>query len=72
MLTYTSDVLDKPLTIIGPVKTVLHGQSSAKDTDWVVRLCDVWPDGRSISVCDGVMRARYRNSLEHEELLEPA
>lgn len=71
MLTYTSDVLDKPLTIIGPVKTVLLGQSSAKDTDWVVRLCDVWPDGRSISVCDGVMRARYRNSLEHEELLEP-
>ena len=71
MLTYTSDVLDKPLTIIGPVKTVLHGLSSAKDTDWMVRLCDVWPDGRSISVCDGVMRARYRNSLEHEELLEP-
>lgn len=71
MLTYTSDVLEKPLTIIGPVKTILHGMSSARDTDWVVRLCDVWPDGRSISVCDGVMRARYRNSLEHEELLEP-
>ncbi len=71
MLTYTSEVLEEPITIIGPVKAFLYGQSSTKDTDWVVRMCDVWPDGRSISVCEGVLKARFRNSLEKEELMEP-
>jgi putative CocE/NonD family hydrolase len=69
VLTYTSEVLQRALTIIGPVKAVIHGVSSAPDTDWVVRLCDVWPDGRSMSVCDGILRARYRDSLENPTLL---
>jgi hypothetical protein len=69
MLTYTSDPLENPLTVVGPVRAILVGLSSALDTDWVVRLCDVWPDGRSMSVCDGILRARYRNSYECEELM---
>jgi putative CocE/NonD family hydrolase len=71
MLTYTTDPLERGLTVMGPVKAVLHGLSSAPDTDWIVRLCDVWPDGRSLSVCDGILRARYRNSLEHPKLMQP-
>ena len=71
MLTYTSAPLDAPLTIAGPVKAVLHAMSSAPDTDWVVRLCGVYPDGRSIPCCSGVLRARYRRSLERQELLTP-
>ncbi len=71
MLTYTSEPLEQPLTVVGPVRAVLFGLSSAPDTDWVVRLCDVWPDGRSMSVCDGILRARYRNSSEREELMTP-
>jgi putative CocE/NonD family hydrolase len=71
VLTYTSEVLERDLTVIGPVKAVLYGRSSARDTDWVVRLCDVWPDGRSMSVCDGILRARYRESFEREELMVP-
>jgi putative CocE/NonD family hydrolase len=71
MLTYTSAVLQQDLTVVGPVKAVLYGLSSAPDTDWVVRLCDVWPDGRSMWVCDGILRARYRNSLAREELMVP-
>ena len=39
--------------------------------DWIVRLCDVWPDGRSMSLCRGGLRARYRNSFEKAELIEP-
>ncbi len=69
MLTYTTDPLEQPLRVVGPVKATLYGLSSAPDTDWVVRLCDVWPDGRSLSVCDGILRSRYRNSTESEELL---
>lgn len=71
MLTYTTPALKQDLTITGPVKAVLYGRSTAPDTDWVVRLCDVWPDGRSMSVCDGILRARYRNSLEQAGLMIP-
>jgi putative CocE/NonD family hydrolase len=71
LLTYTTGPLERDLTVIGPVKAVLHALSSAPDTDWVVRLCDVWPDGRSMSVCDGILRARYRESFERPALLRP-
>lgn len=71
MLTYTTELLREPVCVIGPVRAILYASSSAPDTDWVVRLCDVWPDGRSVKVCDGMVRARYRNSLEKEEFMEP-
>lgn len=35
--------------------------TTAVDTDWVVKLCDVWPDGRVLNVCDGILRARFRD-----------
>jgi hypothetical protein len=52
---------------------VIYAASSARDTDFVVQLCDVHPDGRSIFVTEGILRARYRNSNEGDsvELLEP-
>jgi putative CocE/NonD family hydrolase len=71
VLCYTSAVLESDLAVVGPVTAVLQASSSALDTDWVVRLCDVWPDGRSVSVCDGILRARYRESLSQPRLLEP-
>lgn len=71
MLTYTSPVLEETLNVVGPVKAVLYASSSSRDTDWVVRLCDVWPDGRSIKVCDGILRARYRDQSMKESLLVP-
>ena len=46
MLVYTSDELDRDLEVIGPVEMVLYAASSAKDTDFIVRLCDVHPDGK--------------------------
>ena len=51
----------------------LFAASSARDTDFLVRLCDVYPDGRSIFLTEGIIRARYRGSVEGEsvELLEP-
>ena len=73
VLVYTSDPLERDLETIGPVETVLYAASSARDTDFVVRLCDVHPDGRSILVTEGILRARYRNSTDGDstELLEP-
>jgi predicted acyl esterase len=72
VLTYTSDVLEKDLVVAGPVTANLHASSSAPDKDWIVRLCDVWPDGRSMSVCDGILRARYRESLTEPSGCEPS
>jgi putative CocE/NonD family hydrolase len=71
MLTYTSEVLEEDLVVVGDIRAILHGLSSAPDTDWVVWLSDVWPDGRSVSVCSGVLRARYRDSFEFPELMVP-
>lgn len=70
-LTYTSEPLAEELEVTGPVRAILHGLSSAPDTDWVVRLIDVHPDGYARNVCDGILRARYRNSFAHPELLDP-
>ena len=70
-LIYTSQPLSEDLTIIGPVTCVLHAMSSAPDTDWVVRLTDVDPDGFSRYLCDGILRARYRTSSTQPSLLTP-
>jgi uncharacterized protein len=53
---FTSEVLEKDLEVTGRVRVVLHAQSSAPATDWVARLCDVHPDGRSFNLCDGILR----------------
>jgi putative CocE/NonD family hydrolase len=70
-LVYTSEPLERDLTIIGNVTCVLHAMSSAPDTDWVVRLTDVHPDGFSRYLCDGILRARYRQSQTTPTLLTP-
>jgi putative CocE/NonD family hydrolase len=70
-LTFTTEPLDNDLEVTGPVHASLYVSSSALDTDFVVRLCDVYPDGRSILVCDGIQRARYRESDYQPSLLEP-
>ncbi len=71
VLVYTSEPLDQAMTVIGPVTCVLHGASSAPDTDWVVRLTDVHPDGTSRLLCDGILRARYRASTTNPTWLTP-
>jgi putative CocE/NonD family hydrolase len=70
-LSYTTPPLEQDLEIAGPVTARLYVSSSAVDTDFVVRLCDVYPDGRSILLCDGIQRARYRENDFAPSLLEP-
>jgi putative CocE/NonD family hydrolase len=50
---------------------VLYAASSARDTDFVVRLSDVHPDGRALVLSEGILRARYRHGFDRTELLEP-
>ena len=56
VLTYTSDVLEHDVEVIGPVTAVVNGATSGVGTDWVVKLCDVDENGRTINVCDGIAR----------------
>jgi putative CocE/NonD family hydrolase len=70
-ITFTTDPLEADLEVTGPVIAKLFISSTGVDTDFVVRLTDVHPDGRSVSVCDGIQRARYRNSNWQPSLLEP-
>jgi putative CocE/NonD family hydrolase len=71
VLVYQSDVLQKKLRIVGDVKVYLGVSSSAKDTDFTVKLIDRFPDGRALNLQDGVVRLRYRNSIDTPELAEP-
>lgn len=61
VLTFTSDPLAADLEVTGPITVRLQAASDGPDTDWVARLCDVHPDGRSINLADGIVRARYRD-----------
>lgn len=71
VLTYTSKALERDLEVTGPITFTLFAASSAPDTDWVVKLCDVHPNGRTFNVTDGVLRASYRESLSVRRALEP-
>ena len=72
MLVYTSGPLADDLAAIGPVAVRLFASSSAPDTDFVARLTDVDPEGRSLNVTEGVIRARFRENVwGAPKLIEP-
>jgi len=71
VLVFTSEPLTAPLEITGPVRVELWASSSAVDTDFTAKLVDVRPDGYAMNLLDGIIRARYRNSAETPELMEP-
>ncbi|MBI2433233.1 MAG: CocE/NonD family hydrolase [Candidatus Hydrogenedentes bacterium] len=71
VILFTTPVLQDYVEITGKVLVRLYAASSALDTDFTAKLCDVYPDGRSMNVCDGIIRARHRNSQSYEELLTP-
>jgi uncharacterized protein len=71
ILVYTSDFLQEPLTIAGPVKMKLHAATDGPDTDWMIKFIDVYPDGYSMPVSEGILRARFREGLDKMKLLTP-
>jgi putative CocE/NonD family hydrolase len=65
VLVYSSRVLERDMIVVGPVTVVLHAATDRVDTDFTARLCDVSPDGRSVNMLEGIVRARHRLSLTH-------
>jgi putative CocE/NonD family hydrolase len=71
VLVFTSEPLDKPLEVTGPITVELWASSNAVDTDFTAKLIDVRPDGYAMNLLDGMIRARYRDSTTDPELMEP-
>jgi putative CocE/NonD family hydrolase len=66
VLVFTGDALERDLEVTGPVKVRLWAATSAPSTDWVARLCDVFPDGRSLNLTDGILRVRDQGGAPGE------
>ena len=71
VLVYSTPPLEQDVEVTGPVKLTLWAASSARDTDFTGKLVDVYPDGKSYNLCDGIIRAQCRNGMERPTLLEP-
>ncbi|MBI2297999.1 MAG: CocE/NonD family hydrolase [Armatimonadetes bacterium] len=72
VLTFTSEPLPADLEVTGPVSLLLYAASDGPDTDFVARLCDAFPDGRSINLTEGVLRCRFRHGVwAAPELMQP-
>ena len=70
VLSFVSAPLSAPLEIVGNVSATLYASTSGEDTDWIIKLCEVYSDGRIINICDGVLRASLRDG-QSRSLLEP-
>jgi len=74
VLVYTTDPLKQDVEATGRIVAELFVSSSAKDTDFAITLCDVYPDGTSMNLSSldaGYLRMRYRNGFQKQELMEP-
>ncbi len=71
VLVYTGEPLQKELELTGPITLKLHAASSAVDTDFTAKLIDVRPDGYAHNLAEGIVRARFRESLSAPSPIVP-
>jgi uncharacterized protein len=64
ILVYSSDILQEALEVSGFIETTLFVSSDAKDTDFTIKLIDVYPDGRAYNLDETILRARYREGYD--------
>jgi len=84
VLVYMSDPLEDDLTVAGPILADLFVSTTGTDSDWIVKLIDVYPDdaprsatcdvsmgGFQMHVAGEIMRGKFRNSFESPEPMSP-
>ncbi len=71
ILIYSTGPLEKDVDVIGPVKLKLFVSTSAEDTDFTGKLMVAFPNGKSIRLCDGVVRMRHRSGNDRVEKTVP-
>ncbi|HEY6228792.1 MAG TPA: CocE/NonD family hydrolase [Verrucomicrobiae bacterium] len=70
VLVFSSAALTNPIEVTGRVRAKIWVSTDAPDTDFIATLCDVYPDGRSFNLCEGAIRARFREGTDHETFME--
>jgi len=70
ILVYTSDVLQEGVEITGFIESTLYVSSDAKDTDFTIKLIDVYPDGSAYNLDETIQRVRYREGYDKEVFME--
>ena len=70
ILVYTSDILTEGVEISGFIESTLFVSSDAKDTDFTIKLIDVYPDGKAYNLDETIQRVRYRDGYEKEVFME--
>ena len=77
VVVFQTEPLTEDMTVIGPIKVVLHASSSRTDTDFTAKLIDVypsseaWPGGFDMNLTDAIVRGRYRATRDHAVMLTP-
>ena len=71
VLVYSTPPLEEETEVTGPVTVTLWASTSATDTDFTAKLVDVCENGCARNLTDGIIRARYRDSMSNPTLLEP-
>ncbi|MFX0154543.1 MAG: CocE/NonD family hydrolase [Candidatus Hodarchaeota archaeon] len=71
VLVFSTKPLNEGLEVTGPVKMILYASSSVKDTDFMVKLVDVYPRGKALNILDAGIRARFRNGENAASPIEP-
>jgi putative CocE/NonD family hydrolase len=71
VLVYSTPPLERDVEVTGPVPVTLWAATSANDTDFTAKLVDVCEDGCARNLTDGIIRARYRDSMSDPTPIEP-
>ena len=70
ILVYTTDVLEKGVEVSGFIEATLFVSSDAKDTDFTIKLIDVYPDGTAYNLDETIQRVRYREGYDKEVFMK--
>ena len=70
ILVYSTEPLKEGIEVSGPVELTLFVSSDVKDTDFTVKLIDVYPDGRAFNLDESIQRVRYREGYDKQVFME--
>lgn len=70
ILVYTTEPLEEGIEVTGFIESTLYVSSNVKDTDFTIKLIDVYPDGRAYNLDETIQRARYREGYDKEVFMQ--
>jgi putative CocE/NonD family hydrolase len=70
ILVYTTDPLEEGVEVSGFINSTLYVSSDVKDTDFTIKLIDVYPDGTAYNLDETIQRARYREGYDKEVFMK--